>query len=100
VSLAQRLLQLEGRLPAPEPAITMSGWCDRDGEPCEPPEDVRRQAEDAALEPWRAAVWVPEQRLVMLLLKGRDEFQVVELLGDEREGDVFSVLREATGTRR
>jgi hypothetical protein len=78
----------------------MSGWCDRDGGPCEPPDDVRRQAADAAVEPWRAAVWVPEQRLVMLLLEGRDEFQVVELLGDERKGDVFNVLQEATGTRR
>lgn len=63
---------------------------------------MRRQAEDAAVEPWRAAVWVPEQRLVMLLLEGGCEFQVVELLADDddEEHNGFHILREATGRRR
>jgi hypothetical protein len=99
MSLTQRLQRLEGQLPAPEPEITMRGWCDRDGAPCEPPEDVRRQAEDAATEPWRAAVWVPEQRLVMLLRADRYEFQIVELQGDDGErGGVFKLLEDVLGT--
>lgn len=83
-NLEQRLRRLEERLPKPTPEPDLSGWCDMQGEPFVPPEDVRRQAESAATEPWRAAVWIPEQRVVMLLLEGRYEFQIIELEGRVR----------------
>ena len=79
----QRLLRLEEHIPpTPKGDAAWAGWCYPDGAPCEPPEDVRRQAEQAATEPWRAAVWVPDQGLVLLLRCGRYELQVIEL--DER----------------
>lgn len=79
----RRLMRLEELAPPPiQHGPDWVGWCDTEGEPCHPPEDVRRQVEEEASEPWRAAVWNPEQGLVMLLRYGRYELQIVEL--DER----------------
>ena len=90
-SQRHRLDLLEGHVPPPDPESPWQGWCYPDGTPCTPPAEVRLPAEGAASAPWRAAVWVRDNGLVLLLSAERYELQVVEL--DDR----WAMQREAWG---
>jgi len=76
---SKRLGLLEAGLPQPGPELPWRGWCSPDGASCTPPDDVRRRVEGTARGPWRAAIHVPDQGLVLRLHDERYEFQVVEL---------------------
>ncbi len=79
--LRARLRRLEQGLRRSEGAITIEGWCDLDGGPCQPPEGVRRSVEEQASGRWRWGVWVPDDpcgAIVVLLGEG-DDLQVVEV---------------------
>ena len=46
--LRARLQRLVERLRPPERAITIEGWCDPDGRPCDPPAEAQRAVEEQA----------------------------------------------------
>lgn len=76
--LRARLQRLEERFRPPEPAVTIDGWCDADGEPCDPPAEVRDRVEEQTTGAWEWAAWAKDSGCVVLLGE-HDTLQVVEL---------------------
>jgi hypothetical protein len=62
-----RMRRLEARLALRESPIAIEQWCDPNGQPCDPPEEVRGRVEATATGWWPVAAWAPESGWVVQL---------------------------------